>query len=96
MAGVPKVMQAMMDGLASTLKGGTKILSQHVDCALGEGTIGGPLTLIQESHIDTMIGSYPRFENGNITTQIVVRGRDSSKIESALIDVRLMIEALSK
>ena len=94
MAGVPKVMQSMMDSLAPTLQGGAKMLSRHVNCHHGEGTIGGPLAIIQDNHADTMIGSYPKFENGKISTQIVVRGHDLAKIENAISDVEAMIAEL--
>ena len=95
MAGVPKVMQAMMDSIAPTLEGGTKILSDYVECPFGEGTIGGPLTEIQNAHPDTMIGSYPRLEGGNITTQSVVRSRDADKLKQAKANVERMLEKLS-
>jgi len=91
MAGVPKIMQAMMDAIAPTLKGGKKILSETVDCEFGEGAIGGPLGEIQERHPDTMIGSYPRFEDGNYSTQIVVRSRDETLISAAVEDVEKML-----
>lgn len=94
MAGVPKIMQAMMDSLAPSLKGGQRMLSQSVECAFGEGNIGGPLGLIQEDHPDTMIGSYPRFEDGNHTTQIVVRGRAQEAVTAAVEAVENMLSAL--
>ena len=94
MAGVPKIMQAMMDAIAPTLKGGAKMLSATVECELGEGTIGGPLGVIQDNHPDTMIGSYPRFEEGNSSTQIVVRSRDEHKITAAMKDVEVMLNDL--
>ncbi len=94
MAGVPKIMQAMMDEIAPTLQGGTKMLSVSVECKLGEGTIGGPLGVIQDNHPDTMIGSYPRFEEGNHSTAIVVRGRDQAKIDAAVLDVDNMLAGL--
>ena len=94
MAGVPKIMQAMMDSLAPTLEGGSKMLSAHVECTLGEGTIGGPLGELQDRHPTTMIGSYPRFEGGNVSTQIVVRGRNQAEIDAAIADVEDMLRAL--
>ena len=94
MAGVPKIMQAMMDSIAPTLKGGQKMLSQTVDCEFGEGTIGGPLGEIQTRHPATMIGSYPRFENGNYSTQVVVRGRDEPLVSAAIEDVENMLTEL--
>ncbi len=95
MAGVPKIMQAMMDSIAPTLRGGTRMISRAVDCGFGEGDVGGPLGVIQENHPETMIGSYPRFENGNYSTQIVVRGRDAEKVDAAVRDVDQMLEKLT-
>ncbi|NKB52088.1 MAG: competence/damage-inducible protein A [Rhizobiaceae bacterium] len=92
MAGVPQIMQAMMDAIAPTLEGGQKILSQTVDCPYGEGTVGGPLGEIQDKHPNTMIGSYPRYENGNYSTQIVVRGRDQNAVALAIKDVKIMLK----
>ncbi len=94
MAGVPVIMQAMMDALAPTLKSGTKMLTDSVDCPLGEGTIGGPLGDIQEAHPDTMIGSYPRFKDGSYSTQIVIRSKNSAAITAAKIEVEAMLEKL--
>ncbi|MEL6751201.1 MAG: competence/damage-inducible protein A [Pseudomonadota bacterium] len=95
MAGVPKIMQAMLDAIAPTLKGGAKIHSRHVDAPLGEGDIGGPLGRLQEKHPDTMMGSYPRYEDGNYSTQLVVRGRDLKAVEAAMADVSAMVSELS-
>lgn len=96
MAGVPKIMQAMLDAIAPTLKGGAKIHSRHLDAPLGEGDIGAPFGELQHKHPDTMLGSYPRFEGGNITTQLVVRGRDIAKVDAAMADVEAMVERLSR
>ena len=95
MAGVPVIMQAMMDALAPTLKTGTKMLSETVDCPFGEGTIGGPLGEIQENHPNTMIGSYPQFKDGSYSTQIVVRSKDGEAIAVAKLDVEKLLEKLS-
>ncbi len=92
MAGVPVIMQKMMDAIAPTLKTGTKILSQAVDCPFGEGTIGGPLGEIQTRHPNTMIGSYPRFQNGKYSTQIVIRSKHQSAIDDAKKEVETMLE----
>ena len=94
MAGVPKIMQTMMDAIAPTLKAGQKIHSDSVHCPFGEGTIGGPLAEIQKRHPDTMIGSYPKYDDGKYTTQIVVRSRDRANLEAALIPVKDMLKRL--
>ena len=96
MAGVPVIMQAMMDALAPTLKTGIKIISETVDCPYGEGTIGGPLGEIQENHPDTMIGSYPQFKDGSYSTQIVVRSKDINAIAAAKLEIEILLDRLSK
>lgn len=95
MAGVPSVFQAMLDNVIPTLKTGTKILSESIHCPFGEGTIGGPLTAIQKAHPDTIIGSYPKYQDGNFWTDIVVRSRDKSAMEEAANDVREMLAGLN-
>jgi molybdenum cofactor synthesis domain-containing protein len=95
MAGVPKIMQAMMDAIAPTLKSGTKMLSQAIDCPHGEGAIGAPLGKIQDNHPETMIGSYPRYDDGKYSTQIVVRGRAELLVQAAIDDVTLMLQDLA-
>ncbi len=94
MAGVPMIMQAMMDALAPSLKTGTKMLSKSVDCPFGEGTIGGPLGEIQDRHPNTMIGSYPQFRDGSYSTQIVIRSKEAAAIDAAKIEVGEMLARL--
>src|SRR6266404_6884974 len=52
MAGVPTIMQAMLDEVAPTLKTGIKMLSESVRADLREGDIGGPLGEIAKAHPD--------------------------------------------
>ena len=41
-----------------------------------------------------MIGSYPKFDGKNFSTDIVIRGRDVAAIEAAEADVRRMLDAI--
>ena len=95
MAGVPKIMQAMMDAIAPTLKGryknpvanrGLRIRRRRHRRTAWRG--------YRRRHPSTMIGSYPRFEDGNYSTQIVVRGRDGSLVSAAVEDVENMLAEL--
>ena len=94
MAGVPKVMQAMMDAVVPTLRKGRPMISETVESSLPEGVIGQPLTDVQEAHGATMIGSYPQWTDGRFRTQIVVRGREQGAVDAALADVRAMVTEL--
>ena len=96
MAGVPSVFQAMVDNVLPELRTGRKLLSKAVRCPFGEGVIGEPLTDIQKAHPDTIIGSYPKFENGRFSTELVVRGGEESAVDAAVGDIIEMIEILKK
>src|SRR5260370_34678539 len=50
MAGVPSIMQAMMDIVAPKLKSGVRMLSESVRANAREGDIGGPLREIANAH----------------------------------------------
>ncbi len=91
MAGVPAIFQAMLDNVVPTLKTGVRLLSETVHCPYGEGTIGGPLGEIQNSHPDTIIGSYPKFQDGSFWTELVIRSRDAGKLAAARQAVEAML-----
>jgi molybdenum cofactor synthesis domain-containing protein len=95
MAGVPSIMQAMMDIVAPTLQAGERMLSESVRGNCREGDIGTPLRAIAEAHPDTTIGSYPFLdENGKPNTSLVVRSRDQIKLTAAMDAVKAMLAGL--
>lgn len=94
MAGVPSIFQAMLDNVVPTLRTGKKLLSRMVKCPFGEGVIGEPLRLIQEAHPDTIIGSYPKYEEGRFATDLVIRSRNEEKLAEAVAAVEKMVEDL--
>src|ERR1043165_6361017 len=62
MAGVPSIMQAMLDEVAPKLKTGAKMLSVSVRADAREGDIGTELAEVAKAHPGTTIGSYPFFD----------------------------------
>ena len=95
MAGVPSIFQAMLESLAPTLQTGAKMYSRTIECPFGEGAIGKRLSEIQKSHPETAIGSYPRFDGKNYSTQIVVRARDETALAAAEAEARKMVDEIS-
>jgi molybdenum cofactor synthesis domain-containing protein len=91
MAGVPLIMQSMLDEVAPTLKTGVKMLSESVRADLREGDIGTQLGEIAKNHPDVMIGSYPFQDDGRPNTNIVVRSRDPQKLAAAKAAVEAML-----
>ena len=59
MAGIPSVMQAMLEFVTPQLKTGAKMLSESVQADCREGDIGTELGIIAKAHPDVIIGSYP-------------------------------------
>jgi molybdenum cofactor synthesis domain-containing protein len=95
MAGVPSIMQAMMDIVAPKLKSGVRMLSESVRANAREGDVGGPLRAIAEAHPDTMIGSYPFLDEAQKpNTNLVVRSRDQEKLNAAMDAVKEMLAGL--
>jgi molybdenum cofactor synthesis domain-containing protein len=96
MAGIPTIMQAMMDIVAPKLKSGVRMLSDSVRANAREGDIGGPLRAIANAHPDTIIGSYPfQDEDKKPNTNLVVRSRDPEKLNAAMTAVKEMLAGLN-
>ena len=92
MAGIPTVMQAMLDEVAPKLKTGTKLLSETIRADAKEGDVGTELGAIAKANPDTIIGSYPFFdEKLGPNTNIVVRSRDAAKLATAKAAVEAML-----
>ena len=94
MAGVPSIMQAMLDEVAPTLKTGVKMLSDTVRADLREGDIGTPLGAVAKAHPDVSIGSYPFQDDRGPNSNIVVRSRDPEKLAAAKAAVEEMLAAV--
>jgi molybdenum cofactor synthesis domain-containing protein len=92
MAGVPNIMQVMLDYVAPRLKTGARMLSESVRADCREGDIGTELGEIARAHPDVVIGSYPFVDEkigGN--TNVVVRSRDAGKLAAAKDAVEAML-----
>jgi molybdenum cofactor synthesis domain-containing protein len=91
MAGVPHIMQVMLDYVAPKLKTGAKMLSESVRADCREGDIGTELGEIAKMHPDVIIGSYPFMDERGGNTNVVVRSRDRQKLTAAKSAVEAML-----
>jgi molybdopterin-biosynthesis enzyme MoeA-like protein len=92
MAGIPSVMQAMLDYVAPQLKTGAKMLSKSIRADCREGDIGIELGMIAQKHADVVIGSYPFADEKNLAnTNVVVRSRDPHKLAAAKHAIEAML-----
>ncbi len=96
LAGVPSVMQAMLDFAVRSMKTGAVMLVETVEAGPApEGRYGDPLSAIAAAHPTVSIGSYPSFKDGRFNNQIVVRGKDDGAVAAARRAVEEMLAALS-
>ena len=95
MAGVPMVMQAMLDDVAPRLVHGVKILSELIDAhGVPESAYAAGLEAVAKAFSEVSIGSYPSFRDGKYYNQIVLRGRDAGVLAAAAEQVRDMLRRL--
>ncbi|MGQ0741868.1 MAG: competence/damage-inducible protein A [Alphaproteobacteria bacterium] len=90
MAGVPNIMQAMLEHVIPRLKTGTPVVSGTVAVALGESAIAVALAEIQHRNPGVVIGSYPSFGLSGPRCALVVRGHDAAQVERVLCEIETM------
>jgi len=95
MAGVPRIMNAMMDSLAPRLARGVVMQSRTVEFNAGEGDIAKPLAEIQAQYPAVVIGSYPFQSARGFAANIVLRSRDDAALEEAFKAVTALAERLT-
>ena len=93
MAGVPPIMQAMLDEVAPKLKTGVRMLSETIRADAREGDIGSQLGEIAKANPQVAIGSYPFFDpQRGANTNVVLRSRDAEKLALAKAAVEEMLQ----
>ena len=97
MAGVPAVMQAMLDDVGPKLRTGGRVLVETIDSGgLPEGAYAAPLGAIAAQFPTVSIGSYPSFDKGVFRNQIVLRCKDDAALAQAAEAVRTALAALRR
>lgn len=83
LAGVPDVMQVMLDDVTPRLATGNKLLTETIKLARGEGDVADLFAAHQKEFPDVAMGSYPSFSEGRVSTQLVLRSTDSARLAEA-------------
>ena len=93
MAGIPSVMQAMLDYVTPKLKTGARMLSETVRADCREGDLGTALGEVAKNNPDVTIGSYPFIdENKTANAHVVIRSRDPQRLAAAKAAVEAMLD----
>jgi len=95
-AGVPRIMQAMFDAIKHELEGGKPVETRSVSANLAESIIADGLADIQSRYPMLSIGSYPKYQNGNFGTTLVLRGIDEDALSKATQEVADLVISLGE
>jgi molybdenum cofactor synthesis domain-containing protein len=83
MAGVPKIMQVMLDAVTPKLRTGRKMHAVAIDVQYPEGVVAGLLKEHQALFDDVSMGSYPTMRDHRPMVQLVLRSLDEDRLRLA-------------
>lgn len=90
MAGVPRIMRMMLEGVIEHLDTGLAIHNAYVHANVGEGEIAAALEDIQSQHPDVDIGSYPQDKDSTISDYrviFVVKGTETLELDQTCEEI---------
>ncbi|WOJ88993.1 molybdopterin-binding protein [Methylocapsa polymorpha] len=97
MAGVPTIMQAMLDEVAPRLATGARMVAETVSAGgLPEGAYAAALGEVASANPELSIGSYPSFRDGRFHNEIVVRGRDPMRVGDVAAAINALVSRLAQ
>ena len=91
MAGIPKIMQGMLEVMYDYLERGDILHSKSFDIMVGESLFAEELTKIQDMHPNVSVGSYPFSRDGVYGATIVLRSVKESDLDSCESAVKTLI-----
>ena len=92
LAGIPEVMQVMLDDVTPKLLTGNKLQTTTIMLARAEGDVADLFAAHQELYPDVAMGSYPSFTQAGATTQLVLRSTDSTRLEAAVTSLTIKLK----
>lgn len=91
MAGVPAIMEAMLNDVTARLRTGAKLQSATLQLDRPEGDIAAAFAEHQSEWPDVIMGSYPIFRDGRFRTELVLRATDPDRLRTALEQLKLKL-----
>ena len=96
LAGVPRIMQAMLEGLDDRIAAGPAMARRSVVCDLPESVLAPALSALQARSPDLRIGSYPRMGDdptteGPASVTIAISGASSAAVADGIEAVQAAI-----
>ena len=94
MAGIPLIMQGMLEGARHYLKGGDVIKSSSVDVFTPESNVAEELAQLQNKFPNVEIGSYPFSKENKFGTSLVLRSKDEELLNNCKLELLKIVDKL--
>lgn len=96
MAGIPNIMQVMLDAATPHLRTGRKMHSVSIDLNRPEGEIADMFGAHQKLYPDVSMGSYPMLRDSRPATQLVLRSTNPEMLARAEAELKAKLVAMGK
>jgi molybdenum cofactor synthesis domain-containing protein len=93
MAGIPDIMQAMLQAATQHLRTGAKMNAVSLVVEQPEGELAELFAEHQKAYPDVVMGSYPAFVDGRYRTELVLRATASEPLQAAAQELRNKLAA---
>ena len=92
LAGIPSIMQGMLEGARKHLTGGEVVKSRSIDVFTPESNVADALTGLQNKYSEVEIGSYPFNKENRFGTSLVMRSSDEAKLDECESDLKELMK----
>lgn len=92
MAGVPEIMQVMLEAVTPRLKTGARMLSASIQVQRPESSIADVFAQHQRLYPEIAMGSYPSLQDGKPLVDLVLRTTDPERLAEAIATLRAKLD----
>ena len=92
LAGIPGIMQGMLEGARQFLKKGDVVKSKSVDIFTPESNVAEILTNLQDKYSSVEIGSYPFSKENRFGTSIVMRSTSDDQLSKCDTELKGLVK----
>ena len=93
LAGIPSIMQGMLEGARKYLTVGEVVKSKSIDVFTPESNVADALTDLQNKYSEVEIGSYPFNKDNRFGTSVVMRSSDEEKLKNCESDLKELMKS---
>ena len=92
LAGIPSIMQGMLEGARKHLTVGEVVKSKSIDVFTPESNVADALTDLQDKYSEVEIGSYPFNKDNRFGTSVVMRSSDETKLKNCESELKELMK----